>query len=204
MIINHFIDPFPYILIDNFYNSEELELIWEELNFLCYPNKLQPPTQTHSAVDSEGKCLKQNSSIFLEQVYSDRNASSILNVNRKIFNHFEEVFENSPSWFFNTFSCNHDYTLISYYENSNHYKKHPDLAFVTMLTWFFKEPKSFCGGDLNFYCGDQVVPVDLKNNRCVIFPSSIEHSVEKVYMDENMCNKKLGRFCMTQFFHKIP
>ena len=33
-------DPFPHLIIRNFYNEEELKLIWEELNFLTKPGKL--------------------------------------------------------------------------------------------------------------------------------------------------------------------
>ena len=31
---NAYSDPFPHLVIKNFYNEEELELIWEELVFL--------------------------------------------------------------------------------------------------------------------------------------------------------------------------
>jgi hypothetical protein len=32
--------PFPHMIIDNFYNEKELELVWEELNFYTKPGKL--------------------------------------------------------------------------------------------------------------------------------------------------------------------
>ena len=32
--------PFPHLIIDDFYNPEELELIWEELTFYTKPGKL--------------------------------------------------------------------------------------------------------------------------------------------------------------------
>ena len=32
--------PFPHLIIENFYNEKELELIWEELKFYTKPNKL--------------------------------------------------------------------------------------------------------------------------------------------------------------------
>ena len=32
--------PFPHLIIENFYNKEELELVWEEFKFLTKPNKL--------------------------------------------------------------------------------------------------------------------------------------------------------------------
>ena len=32
--------PFPHLILHNFYNEKELELIWEELNFYTRPEKL--------------------------------------------------------------------------------------------------------------------------------------------------------------------
>ena len=34
--------PFPHVIINNFYNDEELKLIWQELDFYTQPNKLVP------------------------------------------------------------------------------------------------------------------------------------------------------------------
>mgnify|MGYP003307461536 CR=1 FL=1 len=33
-------NPFPHLIFHNFYNDEELDLIWEELNFYTKPDKL--------------------------------------------------------------------------------------------------------------------------------------------------------------------
>ena len=35
-----FVTPFPHLILHNFYNQEELDLIWEELNFYTKPDKL--------------------------------------------------------------------------------------------------------------------------------------------------------------------
>jgi hypothetical protein len=40
---------------------------------------------------------------------------------------------------------------------------------ITILNWFFKEPRSFDGGDSFFPSQDK--KIELKNNRTVIFPS---------------------------------
>ena len=31
---NAFPDPFPHLILENFYNEEELNLVWEELKFI--------------------------------------------------------------------------------------------------------------------------------------------------------------------------
>ena len=58
--------PFPHLIIDNFYNPEELELIWEELNFYTKPGKLL------EAKDYGGVVGYTNAkALMLDSVYKD-------------------------------------------------------------------------------------------------------------------------------------
>ena len=50
-----FEEPFPHLIVNNFYNKEELDLIWEELRFYTKPGKLV------TAVDFGGIPDKTNS-----------------------------------------------------------------------------------------------------------------------------------------------
>ena len=78
---NAYSDPFPHLIIKNFYNEEELKLIWEELIFYTKPDKLL------EAKDYGGVVNKTNShAIALDNIYHEhRNLSNILKINRKIF-----------------------------------------------------------------------------------------------------------------------
>ena len=87
--------------------------------------------------------------------------------------------------------------LLSYYENNNYYKSHKDSAVLTFITWFFREPKKFEGGNLKFT--DYNESIEVKHNRCVIFPSFYNHEVERITMDINDLNKCLGRYTITNF-----
>jgi hypothetical protein len=200
MDIAHFNDSFPFIVIKNLYDEHELNLIWEELNFLCYSQKFLGPTESLSASDADGKILKRNNCLFLDTTYTDRKISNILTVNRKIFDNYDDIFLTSDSWFFNTFRCERDTTLVSYYENGDYYKPHQDNSISTCLTWFFKSPKKFHGGNLSLLHGNSKIDIEVENNKCVIFPSNILHSVDQIIMNSEDLNKKLGRFCITQFF----
>ena len=40
LVCNAFEKPFPHLIVDNFYDDNEIELIWEELKFYTKPNKL--------------------------------------------------------------------------------------------------------------------------------------------------------------------
>ena len=38
-----FVEPFPHLIFNDFYNKRELEPIWEELNFYTKPEKFLQP-----------------------------------------------------------------------------------------------------------------------------------------------------------------
>jgi Rps23 Pro-64 3,4-dihydroxylase Tpa1-like proline 4-hydroxylase len=197
-IITKINDPFPYLKIENMYSDEELELISEELIFLNHKNKLESPEKTGSATDNHN-ILKNNKGLFLDDLYKKREISNILTVNRKIFN--KEYLESYASLNFGyrtILECNFDSTLISYYENGGYYYPHNDVAIHTIVTWFFKVPKLFEGGNLIFPQYDE--KIEIEHNMTVIFPSFVIHSVEEVEMDENL-PPGFGRFCMSQFMH---
>ena len=47
----------PFIVLDNFYDEKELQLIWEELEFLNSPEKLLLPEESGSAKTKDGKIV---------------------------------------------------------------------------------------------------------------------------------------------------
>lgn len=203
MEIRHYNIFCPYLVIDNFYDEKELGMIWEELDFLCNDRTLESPDVKSAALDMDsGEILKNNKSIFIDTIYKDRKFSNILTVNRKLFDNFKSIVQSHPGWYFNTLQCNSDFTLLSYYENGGYYKPHKDKANATSLTWLYKEPKRFSGGDLIISFNGEQERIEVKNNRMLIIPSRIDHEVIEVRMDNKDCGNNLGRFCITQFIHQ--
>lgn len=195
----------PWISIEDFYNQQELDFIWEELNFVSYPWKMLSPDETISAIQ-DGEPLKKNSGLFLDDFYSDRTFSNILTANRKLLSKEQgrdadriTILQKHNHWFFKYFRCLDEGTLLSYYENEDNYKPHDDSASITALTWLYKEPKRFTGGDFIFSNTNEIV--ECKNNKMVIFPSCVTHQVTTVKMDEEYKGKRLGRWCISQFLH---
>ena len=90
-----------------------------------------------------------------------------------------------------------DFTQVGYYENNDEYGLHHDHSVVTSLTWLYKEPKKFTGGDL--YIGDSEIKIECVNNRTLVFPSMIRHKVNTIHMEEEHLNQRLGRYCISQF-----
>lgn len=198
ILLNQFKDPLPFLKINNLYDENELKLIWQELDFLTCLNKLESPEKTGTRIDKESKiALKNNSGLFLDDIYTKRNISNILSINSKIFlpeilNAFSKLSFGYQSIELTT----SDRTLISYYENGGYYKPHKDNSLYTAITWFFKEPKAFTGGD--FYFTDYDIKINIQNNMTVLFPSFVTHSVDEVILENNNL-VGYGRYSMSQF-----
>lgn len=190
-------DPFEYIIIDNTYTEQELNLIFLELDFFCASKNFTVPVNTNTAKFENGEIKKSNAGVFLDDVYKDRNFSNILKLNRKIFNLNVE----QPSVIFNFLKeSNFDKTLVSYYENNDYYKPHKDNSILTMLTYLYKSPKLFDGGDL--LLNDYEIAFEPWFNRTYIIPSVVQHEVTTIKMKDDDCGKGFGRYCITNFIFK--
>ena len=83
MKFNELVKPFPHLIITDYYDSEELKLVWEELDFYTKPGKL------FNARDFGGT-LTNSHAIALDELYSAgngkfRHISNILTASRKLF-----------------------------------------------------------------------------------------------------------------------
>ena len=192
-------DPFPHAIIRNFYNEEDLSLIWKELDFLTSPHKMVPSTVAGSAVVHNQE-LANNYAIDLDATYQDRNISNILRINRKIFNKqiLDPIATSHPLLGHLNKHVHLDWTKIKYYENNQEYKSHTDGSRFTFCTYFYRKPKSFSGGDLWFEDFNYTIPIE--NNMVVFFVGCIKHASTSLIMDEFLSpfNGK-GKYVMTQF-----
>ena len=59
---------YPFLIIDNWYDKEEENLIWNELNFLTNNRVLERAENTVTAVDELGKSKSSSFRIYLEEV----------------------------------------------------------------------------------------------------------------------------------------
>ena len=197
-----YVEPFPLMVVQNFYNQSELELIWKELDFYTSPNKLFDAKEYGGVVDRTNA-----KAICLDELYKGqenkknfRNISNILTVNRKLFNSgvldkFSQLHECCTL----ATESNHDVTKVRYYHNNEYYDPHTDKSVMFLaFSYFFKEPKKFTGGDLIFPKYDFKVPCE--NNSMVIFPGWVEHGVRKVTIKDSDYFDGWGRYCISSFF----
>jgi hypothetical protein len=188
------------LIWDDFYTQDELGLLWRELNFLTDDSKFKPPGETGAAQEGE-KYLKTATGIWVDRVYADRDASDILKCNRKVFS--EEITNAAKN--INPLYCildgiNSDHTLLNYYENGGEYKKHRDESVFTAVTMLIKDPSKFSGGD--FVLHEYDLLIEKRNNRLVLFPGNLEHSVTPVQMQTPYTLfGGDGRYTITQFMN---
>lgn len=184
-------EPFEYIVIDDFYTKEELELMWQEFTFLLHDHKLfsgaivgSPPV--------DGKSLRNGNGIYLDTAYTYRQMSNILKVNRKMFDRelTAELSKNTLIGKYLRYSLV-DNTLLSAYTSGGYYKPHRDNTTLTAISWHHKHPKCYTGGEL--YFPEYNLQIEHKDNTLVIFPGCILHGVTDIIsQSESMLDNRIA------------
>ena len=198
-------EPFPLMVVNNFYNQQELNMIWKELDFYTAPNKLVVAENYGGVVGyTNAKAL------ILDDLYRNyesdkkgvdyRNISNILTVNRKLFEcGVLDTFASIHGCVSIANKTNHDITKVRYYHDDEYYDPHTDKSTMFLaFSYIYKEPKKFVGGDLEFPKYDFKLPCT--NNSIVIFPGWVEHGVRKVKIKNSDYYDGWGRYAITSFF----
>lgn len=181
-----YIEPVPHCVIRNVYTQDDTDKIFKEIDFL--KTRLKDPKFTGSALFPDGNPKKRNTGMFLEETYGLPQFSDIVTINRKLFPVIVDIVKDKH-WVFRylTGDAVKITTLLSCYDEEDYYKSHIDQGVLTCISYIWREPKTFEGGDL--YFGDYRVPIE--NNSLLLFPSCTEHEVKNVTGH--------GRFSITQF-----
>lgn len=199
-------EPFPHVIIEDFYSEEELKLIWRELEFLTSPNKLvKSGKELGTALNPENITTYTANSygITLDNIYLSRNISDILTITQKIYAlPLIEKFASLHPLMGHIKYINRDCTKIKYYEDDTYYLPHWDVARFTSVNYFFKEPKQFIGGNLNF--PDFNYTIEIKNNMMVLFVGSILHQSTTLTSADKTLFSGNGKYCITKFMDIVP
>jgi len=170
---------FGYIMIEDVYTSDELELIWSELSILNFMMNLdgQREIRLESSAYEDNIKLYTGDGLSLDTVYQNRDYSPILTYNRKIFEPavFNVLSKTHPS---NHMIPHRDTTLINRYREGDKYLPHFDQATYTAITVLNYKPENIKGGNFGF--PDYNIDCNLETNCCVLFPSWVKHEVTAV------------------------
>jgi hypothetical protein len=202
MEFTYIADGIDAVVVDNFFNEDQLQEIHTELTWLTKPSVMLSKEQTMAAADENG-ILTSKRGVFLENVFKDWRHSALISHSMKQTGC--EEFRNSllsfNTLFKSVFDCNSRSHLLSYYEQSDYYKPHTDGFFFTILTYFNKEPKQFSGGEINLYSvnTEKKATIEPMNNRAVVIASCTVHEVTEIKSEYNNELSGFGRYCNSIF-----
>ena len=179
-------DPFPHVLLEDFYTKGEWETAMREI--LKLDPHLLPPGMTGSARHPEtGQPMKFNNGLFLNDAMPNSEIVSL--ARRHIFD--ELVNQIDVLWWTELWRRNNRQGwLISRYSNGQYYNAHADLSQFTFLLWLHHHPKPFTGGDLIFPDYDNYT-IPCKDNTGIIFFGPTRHEVPPIQGN--------GRYTITLF-----
>lgn len=181
--------PLEYLVIDNLYTDEELLTMYKEIIALA-PHAKGP--EDNSARYGNGVPKRKGSSIFLDDYYSsNRDASDILKINRKLFcNDILYKAAKLNAFYEHLGKSSLDNTLINYYGDGGGYDSHNDYAVITAVTML--QIGEVQGGDFVFPDYNEVIK--FKPNRTVIFPSCVNHLADTIVAPEGSYRVTMVQF----------
>ena len=192
-------DPFPFLIIEDLYTEDELTLIWQELDYY-QSNSYILNANTNPSLSEDGKARTKKQGNFVDNVFQKREYSNILCLSRKLFqpglivnsDHIKEWKYLRPDI---------DHSLLSYYDDGAYYLPHHDNTVVSIISWLWKEPKRFEGGDFVFE--DYKLTIKCKHNSAVAFPGTTLHGVTPITMEDQYKDEGLGRYSLSHFLNFV-
>lgn len=177
-----------YAVIDTFYTEDELEAIKIELPFI---HSIATNGTTASAM-RDNKILKNNKSVFVDDIYAgDRQASSVLTLNRKLFDPSVYTPLVQANCFYGHIQrCTADSTMANFYKEQEQYKSHWDTVVLTGITMI--KQGEFTGGELRF--SEYNENIEFVDNRLVIFPGCVLHETLPIDGNDEALRITLAQF----------
>lgn len=179
-------EPFPHVLLEDYFTEGELLSCMDELKRLD-PHLLPPQLTGSSRHRQTGRPMKYNSGLFLSNAMPN---SEIIQFAKC---HMTEdlVSQIDCPWWVSQWKMNNVQSwLLSRYVDGQYYNAHRDAAQFTLLLWLHRLPKPFTGGDLIFPDFDNYT-IPCNNNTGIIFYGPMRHEVPPV--------KGSGRYTITCF-----
>mgnify|MGYP003153929604 FL=1 len=196
---------YPFIVIDNWYTPQEEKNIWKELDWYTSHEHKDRAENTIVARNKDGSSRSTAYRFYVGEFYSGIGIKK-----SHIFNYmykqrtpeFHKIVGECMPYARNFHSSNDESTLISYYEDNDHYDSHHDVFAWTMVIWFVREPRLFDGGNFDF--PESGYEVRLKHNRAVFFPCCYLHRVSPIKFHTQPKESGFGRYTITHFYFSRP
>jgi|LakMenEpi03Aug12_release.lakeMendotaPanAssembly.Ray.scaffolds.fasta_scaffold784457_1 Rps23 Pro-64 3,4-dihydroxylase Tpa1-like proline 4-hydroxylase len=204
MKINVFTHPFEHVIIENYFEDNELKDIFCELEAIFkFKEKTNSLHVWNKSARKQGSFLSNRIAFNISYFAKDKNS-----ITEK---HFEKLFslKISEYLFKNTYFCNFlkcvndTGVVVGVYQEGDYYKPHYDTGIITALSHIWYEDYKFEGGELYFpdYNNYTLTP---KNNNLIIFPSHITHGVKDITSVSKHNDILHNRISLTLLTHSLP
>lgn len=179
MKINVFSQPFEHVIIEDYFEENELKDIFNELEAIFLFK------------EKSNKFINWNLSAKNNGVFTNRIAFDTRNFSKNkesiTFKHFEKIFNPDISSYLFKHSnfCNflrcvtETGVVVGVYQDGDSYKPHYDLGLITAVAHIWHPDFRFEGGELYFPDFDNFSIAPSLNN-LIIFPSYLKHGVKKI------------------------
>ena len=189
MNVEYHSDPYPHVIYDDLFSSEQLEKIWVEIKF--FDNRYPDLKHSGIGIKENDSYLGNKEAIWLTGCgyLKYHNFDMIKSMKETIYSLDGNQWD--PLWIRDLWrSTNSDETLLCKYNNGDYHESHRDLSIFTNLIWLRDPTKTFEGGDLYFE-DYSYYTIECKDNRAVSILSSTRHGVTEINGE--------GRYCMSNF-----
>lgn len=191
-------NPFPHVIVKNFYNDQELQDIKDEIKFLSKPGKMLDPGVYHGG--NQG--LTTHKALLLEKTYSNSRVSDILTIFRQKYEednfNFVDIIQSKFPSYKKLMYINNTITKVRYYHDGEGYGAHTDIYHDFLaFSYFHTTPKKFTGGEL--HCTDYNYTIDCSDNTLVLIPGYVKHEVLNTQISDDDYYNGNGRYCVSQF-----
>jgi Rps23 Pro-64 3,4-dihydroxylase Tpa1-like proline 4-hydroxylase len=177
MIIHVMKQPFGHIIVENTFDDDAYNAIWQELMFL--QPRMKSGYETGASRNLFGAANKNGFGIFLNDIFTSGHYSDIFLSTRQLMGHSVVSAASQVDTYFQLFKrIIKDSVLVQCYRNGDYYLPHKDDSIFTIVTLMHNTPKKYSGGEL--YFPEYNYEVSLKNNHSIIFASSMLHEVKEV------------------------
>ncbi len=189
-------DTVPYIVVEDYFEEEQVQKMLTELSMVQHKAEFNLPKKME-------KGYKKNTSVSIEDVWRDRDCSPILTNMDSIYEDttlITQIKDTNYIWngWYNT---NSDRTFVTFGKKGDYYKPHMDISQFTLMYYLWEEPKPFEGGDVILSTDKQQedwsAKISIKRNMLVVFPSPTWHEVRPITKGE-------GRMGVIRFIYTVP
>lgn len=190
MITNHIEKPFDHFTFNNFFDDDQLPVVWDEIKFFIN-NKNYVETGSVNKTDAidltTNKSVAKRHSFFIDDcLINFRQKSNIYKfINNKLFRsnlHFDYKKSLVAQYIPLT---DHDSLLVSMYDYNDYYKAHVDISVLSFICHLYYK-KNHEGGDLIFE--DFNYTHTPTHNSAILFPSCMKHAVSPVIQIDQTAN----------------